>query len=392
MTKDVYIVDIVRTAIANYNKSLKEFKASDLAAVLIAELKKRYSFIEDDTNQVLIGTNVQAGGGENPARQAAVAGGLNININSFTINQVCGSGMAALLSASAFIKSSMGNLIVAGGAESVSNMPYVVKRDVDKENITPEDLVDSLQKDGLFCGIHDVPMGYVADKFSKDNNILRENQDKVALESQIKAKEAIEAGVFKDEIVPVKKSDGSIFDTDEKIRATSAKKLARLKPSFSEDGCVTAGNAGGLCDGAAVSLLASHEALEKYGLKPKAKIVDIMGLGKEPYEGFLGLSEVCDTILKRNNLTKADIDLFEVCESFACAVNSFMDKNPDVPLDKINIYGGDIAFGHPLGASSMRIVTTLTHALINNDKKYGMALISMGGGHTIGVLLESLKN
>lgn len=389
MTQDIFIIDTLRTAIGNYNGSLSEFSAPDLAGALIEELAKRYPFIKDNTDHVLIGNNVSAGTGENPARQAAIFGGLNVNINSFTLNQVCGSGLAALLTGTAFIKSSMADLIIAGGAESCSKMPLLVDRKADKENLKSDDFTDSLQRDGLFCAIHDVPMGEIADNFAKNHNISKEMQDSLALRSQEKAKQATEENRFENEILPIQINETS-FKTDEKIRNTSSKKLARLKPSFTEDGTVTAGNVGGLCDAAAVSLIASAKAVQEYNLKPMAKIIDVLSLGTELKEGFLGLSTVCEEILNRNNLTLADIDLFEVCESFACAVNSFMLNNPDISEDKINIYGGDIALGHPLGASGSRILTTLTHSLINNDKKYGLAVIAMGGGHTTGVLVETV--
>lgn len=389
MNQDIYIIDTIRTPIGNYNGSLATFKATDLAASLISELVKRYTFISDETDHVIIGNNVSAGMGENPARQAAVLGGLNIKINSFTVNQVCGSGMASLLTATSLLKSKMADIVIAGGTESCSNMPLLLARNADKENIMPTDLTDSLQRDGLFCAIHDLPMGQIADKFAADNNISRDMQDALALRSQEKAKAATEANKFTSEILPIKLGNDFSFQTDEKIRNTSIAKLSRLKPAFRENGSVTAGNVGGLCDAAAVALLASKDTINTHKLKPLAVIKDILSLGKEPFEGFLGLSEVCETLLKRNNLQADDIDLFEVCESFACATNSFIQKNPNIPEAKINIYGGDIALGHPLGASSMRIVTTLTHALVNNNKKLGMALISMGGGHTTGVLIKT---
>lgn len=390
MTQDIFIIDTLRTAIGNYNGSLSKFLAPDLAGMLIKEFSDRYPFIKDNTNHVLIGNNVSAGTGENPARQAAISGGLNVNINSFTLNQVCGSGLAALLTASAFIKSGDADLIIAGGTESCSNMPLLVDRKADKENLNADNFTDSLQRDGLFCAIHDVPMGEIADNFAKKHNISREMQDDLALKSQQKAKTATEENKFKNEILPIKTDNDTTFANDEKIRNTSEKKLARLKPSFTEDGTVTAGNVGGLCDGAAVSLIASAKAVKEHNLKPMAQIIDILSLGCELKEGFMGLSMVSEKILKRNDLTTDDIDLFEVCESFACAVNSFMQNNADISEDKINIYGGDIALGHPLGASGSRILTTLTHSLINNGKKYGLAIISMGGGHTTGVLIKTV--
>lgn len=389
MNQDIYIIDTIRTPIGNYNGSLASLKATDLAASLISELVKRFDFLKNSTDHVILGNNVSAGTGENPARQASVAGGLNININSFTVNQVCGSGMAALLTATALIESKMSDIIIAGGAESCSNMPYLVNRTTDKETLNANDLTDSLQKDGLFCAIHNLPMGKIADEFAKTNNISREEQDLLALSSQEKAKQATDENKFKNEIHPIK-TENIDLAIDEKIRNTSLKKLNRLKPAFNEDGTVTAGNVGGLCDAAAVGIIASEEAVTKYDLQPIAKIKDILSLGKEPFEGFLGLTDVCNKLLGRNNLNTDDIDLFEVCESFACATNSFMLNNKNIPSEKINICGGDIALGHPLGASSMRIVTTLTHALNNNNKKLGMALISMGGGHTTGVLIEKI--
>jgi len=387
MKEKVFIVEALRTPVGDVNKGLKNWTAPELGAEIVSEFKRRYPILEKHTDSVLIGNNVSAGIGQNPARQTAILGGIPVEVNSFTLNQVCGSGLAAVCLAEKLVKCQEQKLIISGGIESTSHMPYIIKRNQAKEDITRDMLIDSLQNDGLNCAFENAPMGLAAEHLASRLQITREEQDQFAVESHNKAIKAAQEGAFKTEIIPFKDGEQEIR-LDEKPREnTSIKRLSRLKPVFKEEGTITAGNASGLGDAAALLLLTSEKGLKEYNLNPLATIIDSLSIGFAPLETFFGLSKAIEIILERNNLSLGDIDLFEICESFASVVLGTI-KSLSIDKNKVNIYGGDVALGHPLGASGVRILVTLIHALKNSQKRRGVAVIAMGGGHTTAVLVE----
>jgi acetyl-CoA C-acetyltransferase len=386
------IVSAVRTPIGRFGGSLAQFTAPQLAAIAVKEAVARAGIEGELVDEVIFGNVLKAGLGQNPARQAAIFGGLPVKVGAFTVEKVCGSGMKSIMLAGQAIRAGDADCIVAGGMESMSNAPYLLPKARFGYRLFDGEIKDELVMDGLWDAYGDFHMGHTGDWIAKKYDISREEQDRFALSSHQKAIKAIDEGAFRTEIVPIeipqKKGDPILMDTDEGPRRdTSYEKLARLKPFFNEDGTVTAGNASAINDVAAAVIVMSEEKSTELGIKPLARIVDQQWSGVEPIAAMTGPIEAIRTILERQNLTIDDIDLFEENEAFASQTLAIC-KEFDIPLEKTNVHGGAVALGHPIGASGTRIVVTLINAMQRYGKRRGLAALCIGGGNGTAMLLE----
>ena len=387
---DIVIVSAVRTAIGNFNGGLASQTAVQLGSAVIAEALRRSSVAPADVTEVIMGHVLTAGLGQNPARQAAVAAGIPVDRTAFAINQVCGSGLRAVALGAQAIRAGDANIIVAGGQESMSRAPHVMHM---RDGIKMGDatLVDSMIKDGLWDAFNNYHMGITAENIAAKHGISRAQQDEFAAASQQKAEAAMKAGKFTDEILPIvikgKKEDITVA-TDEFPRAgTTAETLAKLKPAFKPDGTVTAGNASGINDGAAAVVLMTAAEAAKCGLKPLARIAGFATAGVDPSVMGLGPVPATQKVLAQAGWTLADIDLMEVNEAFA-AQSLGVIKELGLDTSRINVNGGAIALGHPIGASGCRILVTLLHEMQRRDAKKGLATLCIGGGMGVAMLLE----
>ncbi|WP_371372666.1 acetyl-CoA C-acetyltransferase [Sporomusa aerivorans] len=392
--KEVVITSAVRTAIGSFNGSLASFAAADLGSIVVQEAINRSGIQHSMIDEVILGNVLQAGQGQNPARQAAVKAGVPVEVPSYTINKVCGSGIKAVTLAAQSIIAGDADIVIAGGMESMTNAAYVLDSKARwGYRMGDAKLTDSMVKDGLWCAFNDYHMGITAENVAARYGISREAQDQLAAESQQKALTAISRGVFKKEIVPVtikgKKGD-TVFATDEYPKAgTTLEKLAALKTAFKKDGTVTAGNASGINDGAAALVVMSAEKACKLGIKPLARIVSFAAAGVDP--GMMGIGPVPATrkALDKAGLTIADIDLIEANEAFAAQFLA-VGQELNFSQDRVNVHGGAIALGHPIGASGARILVTLLHALEQKEAKRGLATLCIGGGQGIAIIVERM--
>ncbi|KOA18361.1 acetyl-CoA acetyltransferase [Clostridium homopropionicum DSM 5847] len=389
--KDVVIVSAVRTAIGSYGGALKDVPAADLGAIVIKEALNRANVKPEQVDEVIMGHVLQAGQGQNTARQAMVNAGLPVEIPCFTLNKVCGSGLRVVSLAAQMIKAGDADIIVAGGMENMSATPYVFPGGRWGQRMGDGKMIDTMIKDGLWDAFNQYHMGITAENVAAQWNITREEQDAIALRSQNNAERAIKEGRFKDEIVPVviktKKGD-KVVDTDEYPKfGTTAESLAKLKPAFKKDGTVTAGNASGINDGAAAFVIMSAEKAEELGIKPMAKIVSYGSKGVDPSIMGVGPIGSCKRALEGAGLTVADIDLIEANEAFA-AQFAAVGKDLGFDLNKVNVNGGAIALGHPIGASGARIIVTLLHEMQKRDVKRGLATLCIGGGMGTTLIVE----
>jgi acetyl-CoA C-acetyltransferase len=389
--KDVVIVSAVRTAIGSYGGALKDVSAADLGAIVIKEALNRAGVEGSQVDEVIMGNVLQAGLGQNVARQAVINAGLPVETPCFTLNKVCGSGLRVVSLAAQLIKAGDADIIVAGGMENMSQAPYLVPNARWGQRMGDGKLVDAMIKDGLWDAFNHYHMGITAENVAEQWNITREEQDAHALLSQNRAEVAVKEGRFKDEIVPVviktKKGD-KIVDTDEYPKfGSTAESLAKLKPAFKKDGTVTAGNASGINDGAAAFVIMSAEKAEQLGLKPMAKIASYGSRGVDP--SIMGVGPIGSTkaALEGAGLTVNDIDLIEANEAFAAQFLA-VGKDLGFDLDKVNVNGGAIALGHPIGASGARIIVTLLHEMQKRDAKRGLATLCIGGGMGTTLIVE----
>ena len=392
---EAYIVGGVRTAIGRFDGALAPLDAIELGSVVIRELVRRAAIEVEEVDEVIIGNVIQAGLGQNPARQSAVNAGLPEHVPSFTVNKVCGSGLKSVALAGQAIASGAEKVVIAGGMESMTNAPYVTKAMRWGQRLGNAEMVDTLINDSLWDKFYDCHMGITAENIALKYHVTREEQDEFAAHSQNKTEEAIKDGKFKDEIVPVMvkqpKGEDKIFDTDEHPRfGTTVESLAKLKPAFKSGGTITAGNASGINDGAGAVLVVSKEMME--GLKPQwaFRIVASQAAALDPAYMGLGPINACKALLKKAKLAVDDIDLVEVNEAFAAQsiqVNREMGWN----LDKVNVLGGAIAIGHPVGASGTRILVTLLYEMGRRNVTLGLASLCIGGGQGIGMILERVK-
>ena len=390
--KDVVIVSAVRTAIGTFGGSLKDVPAVDLGALVIKEAVNRAGIKPELVEEVIMGNVIQAGLGQNTARQAAVKSGLPEEIPAMTINKVCGSGLRAVSLAAQMIKAGDADCVVAGGMESMSNAPYAIKEMRWGHKMNATKTVDTMINDALWDAFNDYHMGVTAENIAEKWNLTREELDAFAASSQAKAEVAIKAGKFKDEIVPVvipqRKGDPKVFDTDEGPRfGTTAETLAKLKPCFIKDGKVTAGNASGINDGAAAFVIMSADKAKELGLKVMATIKSYGSRGLDPAIMGYGPFYATKKALENVNMEVKDLDLIEANEAFA-SQSLAVAKDLGFDMDKVNVNGGAIALGHPVGASGARILVTLLHEMEKRDAKTGLATLCIGGGMGTALIVE----
>lgn len=393
MLSDVVIVSALRTPIGSFGGSLKDIPATDLGAATIKAVLDEAGLSGEQVDEVIMGNVLQAGLGQNPARQAAMKAGIPESIPSFTINKVCGSGLKAVHLAAQAIIAQDAEIIVAGGMENMSRAPYVLDGVRDGYRMGDQTVVDTMIKDGLWCAFNDYHMGVTAENVCSKYSLTREEQDEFAANSQAKAAAAIQAGKFEDEIVPLnipqRRGEDLRFSVDEYVReGTTAEKLAKLRPAFKKDGSVTAGNASGLNDGAAALLLMSREKADQLGLKPLATLVANASVGLDPSLMGLGPIKSTEKALAKANLSINDLDLIEANEAFA-SQSLAVGKELKLPEEKVNVNGGAIALGHPIGASGARILVTLLHELKRQEKTYGLATLCIGGGQGIATIVKN---
>jgi acetyl-CoA C-acetyltransferase len=392
MSTDIVIVAAARTAVGKFGGTLAKTPASELGATVIRELLTRARLEGGQIGEVILGQVLTAGVGQNPARQALIKSGLPDAIPAMTINKVCGSGLKAVMLAAQAIRDGDSEIVIAGGQESMSLAPHVLAGSRDGQRMGDWKLIDSMITDGLWDVYNQVHMGITAENVAKQYSISREAQDALALASQQKAAAAQEAGRFKDEIVavtiPQKKGDPVVFAADEFInRKTSAEGLAGLRPAFDKAGSVTAGNASGLNDGAAAVVVMSAAKADALGLKPLARIASYASAGLDPKIMGMGPVPAARKALERAGWKPADLDLLEINEAFAaqaCAVHQEMGWD----TSKVNVNGGAIAIGHPIGASGCRILVTLLHEMQRRNAKKGIASLCIGGGMGVALTLE----
>ncbi|XP_017863104.1 PREDICTED: acetyl-CoA acetyltransferase [Drosophila arizonae] len=389
---DVYIVSAARTPIGSFNGTLSKLKASDLGSVVIKEVLKRAHVEAPQVNEVIMGQALTAGQGQNPARQAALKAGLPIEVPAYGINILCGSGLKTVVLGYQAIRSGDAKIVIAGGQESMSSAPHVVHL---RQGIKmgPATLLDTMVHDGLTDAVNQIHMGITAENLAEKYQISREAQDAQALQSQQLAEQAQKLGYFDAEIVPVEIKDRKgtqIFSKDEYIKAGSTLEgLQRLRPAFKEGGTVTAGNASGVNDSAAAVLLMSGEEVNKRGLKPLAKIIGWTQSGIEPNVMGLGPVTAVESLLTKIGWTRDDVDLYELNEAFAAQALAVL-KCLKLDEKKVNVHGGAIALGHPIGASGARVLVTLLYALERTGGRRGIASLCIGGGMGIALAVERI--
>ncbi len=390
--KNVYIVDALRTAVGSFGGTLSGISASKLAAPVIAEVLKRNNLDPKDVDEVMLGNVLQAAQGQNCARQAQMAAGIPKESTASTTNMVCGSGLRTVANAAQAIKSEDADVIIAGGTESMSMAPYYLPKVRTGLRMGDGKVVDGMVFDGLWDIFNGYHMGITAENLAEKFNITREEQDAFAAGSQNKAEAAIKGGKFKDEIfpfeIPQRKGDPIVFDTDEFPRAgVTAEGLGKLRPAFKKDGTVTAGNASGINDGAAIILTAGEDTVQKHGWNPMARIVSYGWAGVDPSIMGFGPVGAVRKALEKANWTIDDLELIEANEAFAAqalSVNKELGWNTDI----INVNGGAIAIGHPIGASGARILVTLLYEMKKRGLKKGLATLCIGGGMGIALCVE----
>jgi acetyl-CoA C-acetyltransferase len=389
---EAVIVSAVRTAIGSFNGSLKNISAPELGAAVIKDALKQAGIQPDQVDEVIMGNVLQAGLGQNPARQAAMKAGLPESASSMTINKVCGSGLKAVHLAAQAIIAGDADIVVAGGMENMSQAPYLLKNARDGFKMGDQKLVDSMISDGLWCAFNDYHMGVTAENLCSKYEIGRTEQDEFAAASQEKAAKAIDEGKFKDEIVPIhipqRKGDPIVFDTDEyPKKGTTAEKLGGLRPAFKKDGSVTAGNASGINDGAAALVVMSREKAEELGLKPLVVIKANASAGVDPSIMGVGPVTAVKKALDKAGMTMEQLQLIEANEAFA-AQSLAVDRELNFNKDILNVNGGAIALGHPIGASGARILVTLIHEMKRRNAKTGLATLCIGGGQGVATVVE----
>ena len=392
--REVVIVSAVRTAIGKFGGSLTPLSAPQMGAIVIKEALNRAGVKPELVDEVIMGNVLQAGLGQNPARQAAIFAGMPVEVPAFTVNKVCGSGLKCVELAAQSILAGDNDIVVAGGMESMSNAPFTVPGKARWGlKMGDQKMIDVMIRDGLWDAFNDYHMGITSENVAEKFGVTREDQDEVAARSQARAIEAIKSGAFKEEIVPVTiktKKGEKVFDTDEFPReGTTMEVLAKLRPAFKKGGTVTAGNASGLNDGAAALVLMTAKKAAELGLKPMAKIVSYASAGVDPAIMGIGPIPASRKALAKAGLEVKDLDLVEANEAFA-AQTVEVGRELQLDWDKTNVNGGAIALGHPIGASGARILVTLLYALKHRNKKLGLATLCIGGGMGTATVVEML--
>ena len=392
---EAYIVGGVRTAIGRFNGSLATLNTIDLGSAVISEVIRRYLTKDEKIDEVIMGNVLQAGLGQNPARQAAIRGGLPENIPAFTVNKVCGSGLKAVALAGQAIASGEANAIIAGGMEHMTSAPYVVRSQRWGQRLGNAEMIDTLINDALMDRFYDCHMGMTAENVAEKYHVTRKEQDEFAAFSQKKTEQAIKEGKFKDEIVPLRikqpKGEDKIFDTDEHPRfGTTVESLAKLLPAFKQEGTVTSGNASGINDGAAAVLVVSKEKVKELNPAWAFRIRGASSAALDPAYMGLGPINACRQLIARVNCSVKDLDLIEINEAFA-SQSIQVHREMGWDMDKVNVHGGAIALGHPVGASGTRILVTLLYEMARRDVTLGLASLCIGGGQGIAMIVERFR-
>jgi acetyl-CoA C-acetyltransferase len=391
--KEVVITSAVRTAIGNFLGALSPFSATELGGKVIEEAVKRSGIQKKDVDEVIMGNVLPFGLGQNPARQAMIKAGLPMSVGAITVNKVCGSGLKAVMLAAQAILAGDAEVIVAGGMENMSRVPYYLDSARTGYRLWDGKLVDGMVHDGLWDVVSDYHMGFTAEIQSKKFNISREEQDQFAHESNLKAMKAIREGKFKEEILPIpipsKKGEPIIFDTDEGPRDTDLKSMAKLKSVFKENGVVTAANSSKISDGASALVLMSKEKAEALGVRPIAKVGAQAAAGVELEDVLVAPIQSIPKVLKKASLSIKDIELFEINEAFSASTVAII-KTLGIEREKVNVHGGAVAIGHPIGASGARVLTTLLYAMKEKGAKRGMATLCLGGAEAVSLIVEQI--
>jgi acetyl-CoA C-acetyltransferase len=391
--EEVMITSAVRTAIGNFLGALSPFSATELGGKVIEEAVKRSKIQKKDVDEVIMGNVLPFGLGQNPARQAMIKSGLPMSGGAITVNKVCGSVLKAVMLAAQVIMAGDAEVIVAGGMENMSRVPYYLENARTGYRLWDGKLVDGMVHDGLWDVVNDYHMGYTAEIQSIKFNISREEQDQFAYESNLKAMKAIREGKFKEEILPIqipsKKGEPIVFDTDEGPRDTDLKAMAKLKSVFKENGVVTAANSSKISDGASALVLMSKEKAKTLGAKPMAKVIAQAAAGVELEDVLVAPIQSIPKALKKAGLSIKDIDLYEINEAFSATTVAIF-KTLGIDRDKVNVHGGAVAIGHPIGASGARVLTTLLFAMRERGAKRGMASLCLGGAEAVSLIVEQV--
>ncbi|WP_342432206.1 acetyl-CoA C-acetyltransferase [Neobacillus sp. FSL H8-0543] len=389
---EVVIVSAVRTALGNFNGGLKGVSAPELGATVIKGALEQAGVKPEQVDEVILGNVLQAGLGQNPARQAAISAGIPESVSSMTINKLCGSGLKAVHLATQAIIAGDAEIVVAGGMENMSQAPFLLKNARDGFKMGDQTLIDTLLADGLHCAFNGYHMGMTAENLCDKYDLTREEQDEFSAWSQEKAVKAIESGKFKDEIVPVlipqRKGEPIVFDTDEyPKKGTTVEKLAGLRPAFKKGGSVTAGNASGINDGAAALVVMSRKKADELGLKPLVTIKGNASAGVDPSIMGIGPVPAVRKVLEKTSVSMEELELIEANEAFA-AQSLAVDRELHFNKEILNVNGGAIALGHPIGASGARVLVTLIHEMTRRNARLGLATLCIGGGQGVATVVE----
>jgi acetyl-CoA C-acetyltransferase len=389
---EIFLAGACRTPIGKFQGGLSSFRAPELGALVVREALRRAGASPDQVDEVILGNVLQAGVGQNPARQAARAAGIPDVVPPFTVNKVCGSGLKAVMLAAQAIRAGDAGLIVAGGMESMSNAPYLVPSARSGARLGDAKLVDAMIHDGLWDAYSDQHMGLTGELVAREHGVSRGAQDAFAVESHRRAAAAQAAGRFDAEILPVevkgRKGDVTVLNADEGVRTdVTAEGLAKLRPAFAKDGSVTAGNASQISDGAAAVVVASTAAVQRFGLRPLARVTGYAAGGMAPEWVMMAPQAAVENWEKKTGLKRGDMDLIELNEAFAsgaCALQQTLGLDPA----RLNVHGGAVALGHPIGASGCRLLVTLLHALQARGGQRGLATLCLGGGNAVALSVE----
>ena len=389
---DAVIISAARTPVGKFLGSLKGFSAPELGAIVVRESVKRAGVKPEDVDEVIMGCVIQAGLGQNPARQAALKGGLSSSVAAVTVNKVCGSGLKAVMMAAQAVRLGDSEMVVAGGMESMSNAPYLIPKAREGYRLGNGELIDSMINDGLWCAFENYHMGCTGELVADEYSVSRSEQDEFAVNSHLKAAAAINAGKFKDEIVaveiPQKKGPALVFDTDETVREdTSVEALGKLKPAFKKEGSVTAGNAPGVNDGASALVVTSMQRARDLGVEPMARIVGQATAGLEPKYVMMAPVEAVRKLFKKTGWSASEVDLFELNEAFSVAAVA-VTRELGLDPERVNVNGGAVALGHAIGQSGSRLLTTVLYELKRRNAHRAVVALCLGGGNAVAVAVE----
>lgn len=391
---EVVIVSASRTPIGSFSGTLSNIPAPQLGSIAIKDAVKKAGISPDVVDEVIMGNVLTAGEGQAPARQASIGAGLPTSVTCMTINKVCGSGLKAVMLAAQSIMVGESQVVVAGGMENMSLSPHLMEKSRSGYRMGHFQVMDSMIRDGLWDPYKNYHMGNAAELCVKKYEFSREDQDNFALKSYERSLNSIKEGIFKDEIAPVeipaKKGEVTIFDQDEEPFKSNLSKIPSLRPAFEKEGTITAANASTINDGAAALVVMSKEKAEELGVKPMAKIVAQASFAQDPEWFTTAPVGAIKKVVERAGLTLADIDLFEINEAFSNVTMAAM-KELELDAEKVNVYGGAVSLGHPIGASGARILTTLLYSLKRQNKRYGLATLCIGGGEASAVIVENLN-